>query len=185
MADKAVKRMMTALALVWLPAIPCRAQLRQVPLAPPATRAEFTTYAMGVWPLAGHFSRFTGQITVDPAHAETCGVSLDIDVASLEMDDPGRARLAIGPKLLDQADFPRLTYQGSCAGGHAAGRLTMHGVTRPIELTAHRNGQIVTATGSLRRQDFGVDGLAGVIGRTIKLTFAVQLPDDLATLVDP
>ena len=161
------------------------AHTRQIPLLPPATRAEFTSYAMGLWPIDGHFTRFTGQLLVDPAHAQDCTVTLNVDVSSLEMTDPDRARTATGPKLLDAPHFPTLTYQGNCAGGHAAGMLTMHGVTRKLELTARRAGQVVTATGTLRRQDFGIDGLPGLIGRTIKLTFAVSLPDDLAALVDP
>ena len=170
--------------LTYLPAL-AHAEIRQVPLTPPATRAEFTSYAMGLWPIAGHFTRFTGQLQVDPSHAEDCTVVLNIDVSSLEMADPERARTAAGPKLLDAPHFPTLTYQGSCAGGHAAGMLTMHGVTHKLELSAKRSGQVVTAVGTLRRQDFGVDGLPGLIGRTIKLTFAVSLPDDLAALVDP
>ncbi len=162
-----------------------RAQTRQIPLVPPGTRAEFTSYAMGLWPIAGHFTRFTGQLQVDPAHAEACSVILTIDVASLEMTDPDRARTATGPKLLDAPHFPTLTYQGSCAGGHAAGMLTLHGVTRRLELTATRRGQVVTAVGTLHRQDYGVDGLPGLISRTIQLTFTVSLPGDLAALVDP
>ncbi len=178
----------TALALVLLALLPakaCRAQVRHVVLAPPGTQASFTTYAMGLWPMEGHFDRFTGDIAVDPAHAESCAVSIDIDVASLQMADPVRARLAIGPKLLDQPDFPLLAYRGTCAGGRAAGLLTMHGVTLPLQLTTRRNGQVITAIGSLRRGDFGIDGLPGMIGRTIKLSFVVQLPNDLAMLVAP
>ncbi len=162
-----------------------RAEPRQIPLAPPGTSAEFTSYAMGLWPIAGHFTRFSGRLQVDPAHAQDCTVSLNIDVSSLEMADPARARTAMGPKLLDASRFPTLSYQGSCAGGHAAGMLTMHGVTRGLALSARRAGQVVTATGTLHRQDYGIDGLPGLVGRTIKLSFAVSLPGELAALVDP
>ena len=173
--------------LACLPFLPVTAGAapRQVALAPPGTSAEFTSYAMGLWPIAGRFTRFSGQLQVDPAHAEDCTVSLVIDVSSLEMADAARAGTAKGPKLLDALHFPTLTYQGSCAGGHAAGMLTMHGVTRRLELSARRAGQVVTATGTLHRQDYGIDGLPGLVGRTIKLTFAVSLPNDLAALVDP
>jgi len=185
LARRPYHRTCLALTLILLAAPFCRAETRHLPLAPPQTRAEFTTYAMGLWPLAGHFTQFSGDITVDPAHADLCTVSLDIDVASLEMADPERARLAVGPKLLNQAEFPKLTYRGTCAGGRAAGMLTMHGVTKPLFLTATRTGATVTATGSLKREDFGIDGMPGLIGRTIKLSFAVQLPEDVATLVRP
>ena len=161
------------------------AEPRRIPLTPPDTRAEFTTYAMGLWPLEGHFTRFTGQLTVDPAHTQDCAVTLQIDVASLQMADPARTRIAVGPKLLNQPQFPTLSYQGSCAGGQAAGLLTMHGVTRPLVLAARRTGQTVTATGTLHRQDYGIDAMPGLVGRTIKLTFAVSLPEDLAAIVAP
>ena len=176
---------MRLLALLTFYTHSANAQPREIPLTPPGTKAEFTTYALGLWPIPGHFTRFTGQLQVDPAHAQDCTVTLNIDVSSLEMADPERARLATGPKLLDQPRYPSLTYQGSCAGGRAAGLLTMHGVTHRLELTAKRTGRVVTATGTLHRQDYGLDGLPGLIGRTIKLTFAVSLPDDLAVLVDP
>ena len=164
---------------------PAKADPQQIPLTPPATQAEFTTYAMGLWPIQGHFTRFSGELSVDPVRTADCTVSLHIDVASLVMADPDRAKLAVGPKLLDEARFPTLSYQGSCAGGRAAGLLTMHGVTRPLVLEARREGGTVTATGTLRRQDFGVDGMTGLIGRTIKLTFAVALPGGLASRMAP
>ena len=159
------------------------ATLRQVALTPPGTSVQFTTYAMGLFPLAGHFNNFTGELHVDPNNPNTCAVTLDISVASLQMADPGRTRDALSPSLLDAATYPHLTYQGSCAGGHASGMLTMHGVTRRLELTATRQGDTVTAQGTLRRQEYGVTGLPGLLGRTIRITFAVSLPDGLASLM--
>ncbi len=158
---------------------------RQIVLSPPDTSVAFTSYAMGLFAITGHFTRFTGHLLIDPGNPQDCTVALQIDVASLEMADPARARLATGPKMLDQPHFPMLAYQGSCAHGHAAGLLTMHGQTRSLELTASRSGPRVTAIGTLRRQDYGIDGLPGLVGRTIKLTFAVSLPDELADLIDP
>ncbi len=164
-------------------AAPPGAANRQVALTPPATSVQFTTYAMGLFPLTGHFDRFAGELDVDPTNPNTCAVSLDISVASLQMADPSRAKDAVGPSLLDAAAYPHLTYQGSCAGGHASGMLTMHGVTRPLELTATRQGDTVTAQGTLHRQEYGVTGLPGLLGRTIRITFAVSLPDGLAKLM--
>ncbi len=161
---------------------PASAQPRSVPLNPPGARTEFTAYALGVWPIQGHFARFSGALTADPARPGQCAVRLSIDVASLEMADPSRTELAAGPKLLDHARFPTLSYTGICAGSHAAGQITLHGVTRPLALDLHRHGLTVTATGSLRRVDFGVAGLPNLIGQTIRLSVSVPLPDDLAAL---
>ena len=48
------------------------AEPRQIPLAPPGTSAEFTSYAMGLGPIAGRFTRFSGELQVDPAHVQDC-----------------------------------------------------------------------------------------------------------------
>ena len=159
------------------------AAARQVALTPPGTSVQFTTYAMGLFPLAGHFNSFTGELNVDPSNPNTCAVSLDISVASLQMADPSRTKDALSPSLLDAASYPHLIYQGSCVGGHASGMLTMHGITKKLELTATRQGDTVTAQGTLRRQEYGVTGLPGLLGRTIRITFAVSLPDGLASLM--
>ena len=60
----------------------------------------------------------------------------------------------------------------------------MHGVTRKLELTATRQGDMVTAQGTLRRQEYGLTGMPGLLGRTIRITFAVLLPDGLASLIE-
>ena len=156
---------------------------RHLTLAPPGTSVRFTTYAMGVFPLTGHFDHFAGALDVDPASPNTCTVTLDISVASLQMADPDRTKQALGPALLDAAAYPHLTYQGSCVGGRASGMLTMHGVTRHLDLTATRQGETVTAEGTLRRADYGVTGMPGLLGRSIRITFAVCLPDGLAGLM--
>ena len=164
---------------------PCRAGTEAIHLVPPGTQVEFTTYAMGLFPLEGHYDRFTGELRVDPARPADCRVTLDVDVGSLVMADPSRVRLALGPKLLDQGAYPHLLYAGTCGGGHATGVLTMHGVSKPVDLMTRRDGPLVTAQGSLHRQDFGIDGLPGLIGARITITFLVRLPMEVARLVDP
>ena len=59
----------------------------------------------------------------------------------------------------------------------------MHGVTQPLSLAPQRAGDEISATGSLRRQDFGVVGLPGLIGRRVDLLLSVTLPPGLAAQI--
>ncbi len=157
----------------------------QVDLTPASTQISFTTFAMGLFPLGGHFTRFHGELQYDPADADACSVALDIDVASLSMADPARVRTALGPRLLNAAAFPNMTYHGTCSGGLATGLLTMHGATRPVSLSLVNDGAKMLARGDLHRQDFGLTGLPGLVGRTIRIAFAVTLPVRLAKPASP
>ena len=168
-----------------LPAGNAIAATEEIPLVPPQTRVEFTTYAMGLFPLRGHFERFAGALRLDTAHPADCSVTLHVEVASLVMADPGRVKLALGPKLLDQDAYPRLLYTGSCGNGRNTGVLTMHGISKKLDLTVTRDGEMITAEDTVHRQDFGIDGLPGIIGARITVTFLVRLPEDVARLVQP
>jgi len=154
-----------------------------VQLGPQTTTIDLTIYAMGLFPMPAHFLRFTGMLRVDPQRPSDCTVVLDIAADSLIMEDKLRARLAMGPQLLDAAHYPTLHYQGSCAGGQPHGTLTMHGVSHTLTLTARQQGDQVAAHGSLRRQDYNISGLPGVIGRTIGFQFSMRLPQTLAAAV--
>lgn len=181
------RRTVRVAALLGLIVVPSRIQATQtvVPLLPGTTTIDLTIYAMGLFGLPAHFTRFSGSLRVDPDTPADCRVSVQIEAASLQMEDAGRARLATGPNLLDAARYPQLSYAGSCAGGQAEGALSLHGVTRKLTLTAIRDGDRIEATGTIRRGDFGIDGLPGMIGRTIKLRFTAQLPPGLAARIDP
>ncbi len=156
-----------------------------VPLTPASTRIDLTVYAMGLFPLPAHFVRFSGTLAVISGPPLRCSVAIRIEAASLEMEDAQRAQTAIGPHLLDAAHFPDLIYQGSCTNGQATGELTLHGVTRPLTLTATRTGDQVSASGTLRRQEYGITGLPGLIGRSIGIRFTVRLPPGLAARINP
>jgi polyisoprenoid-binding protein YceI len=172
-------------SLIVLPILASATPVTVVPLLPGPASIGLTIYAMGLFPLPAQFGRFTGTLTVDQADPSHCIVALRIETASLQMADASRLQLALGPRLLDAAHYPLLIYQGSCAGGQAAGALTLHGVTRPLTLSASRDGDRVEAAGTLIRQDYGVDGWPGLIGRTIRIRFSVKLPPGLAARLDP
>jgi polyisoprenoid-binding protein YceI len=167
-----------------LPAAAAFAAPATVPIGPQSTQIDLVTYALGLFGLPAEFQRFSGTLSADPADPQSCKVSITIQAASLHMDDQSRQSLATGPKLLDVARFPTLHYEGSCADHHLVGSLTMHGVTHPLALQASRDGDEIIAQGSLRRGDYDMNGLPGLIGRTVHITFKVALPSGLAAALD-
>ena len=159
---------------------PCLAAPVTVSLGPATARIGLTVFALGLWPIPGRFERFSGSLTVDPAAPANCRISVDVEVASLRMAGPGRTNLALGTSLLDASRYPRLAYAGTCSASTASGQLTLHGVRQALSLAPRRAGNQVSATGSLRRQDFGITGMPGLIGRRVDLLLSVTLPPGLA-----
>ena len=149
-------------------------------LEPDDARIGLTVYAMGMFPETGHFSRFTGTLTVDPGHPESCRVTMQVEVASLTMSTETGTHMALGPAMLDAAQFPKLTYEGDCTATRSSGQLTLHGVTRPLTLATTRSDKGIAAHGTLHRQDYAIRGFPGLIGATINVVFAVDVPPDLA-----
>jgi len=121
------------------------------------------------------FSRFDAELTFDPANLAASQVVTTIDTASLEMDGAPQACIDIvrGPQLLDTAKFPQITFRSdrvhvSSNSLEITGTLNLHGVTRPLVLTATFNGGFAgvpmdpharvgfSAHGSFKRSDFGM-----------------------------
>lgn len=123
------------------------------------------------------FSRFDAALTFDPSNLTASKVVATIDASSLEMDQAPQMCLYIvkGAQFLDTAKFPQIIFQSErvrmtgAKSMEIAGTLTLHGVTRPMVLTATFNGGYpgmpkmdpqarvgFSAHGSFKRSDFGI-----------------------------
>lgn len=99
-------------------------------------------------------------------------VTATIDVATLTTGNSMRDERVLGPDVLDVATYPTIEFSSraltsSRPGGYAlTGDLTIHGEMRPITLDVVLRGVItdtwgknrlgLTATGEIKRSDFGV-----------------------------
>lgn len=123
------------------------------------------------------FSRFDSELTFDPKNLPASKVVATIDAASFEMDAAPQMCLDImkGPQMLDTAKFPQIVFKSESVRMTGAesmeisGALTLHGVTRPMVLTASYNGGYpgmpemdpqarvgFSAHGSFKRSDYGI-----------------------------
>ena len=132
---------------------------------------------MGFSTYTTRFSRFDADLTFAPEDLPASKVTVTVDTSSFEMDAAPQMCLDImkGPKMLDATKYPQIIFKSEkieMTGPKSmeiSGRLTLHGVTRPIVLTATYNGGYpgmpkmdpqarigFSAHGSLKRSDFGI-----------------------------
>ena len=128
--------------------------------------------------MRGRFREVSGTITIaeDPADSRT---EVWIAAASIDTSHPKADEHLRGPKFLDVERYPFLAFIGDgsrAAGGDAwelPGALTVRDVTLPLPLAVRFLGAVrhpsmplakmsFEATGSLRRDDFGVAGFLDV-----------------------
>jgi len=119
----------------------------------------------------GKFNSSAGKIVLDKeANAGT--VEVTIDMKSIDFGHQGLNDHANTPDIFDTAKYPTATYSGKLAGFRngapttVEGNLTMHGVTKPVNLTInsfkcapHRSGREVCgadASATINREDWGV-----------------------------
>jgi polyisoprenoid-binding protein YceI len=170
--------MMRALPLFVLVLAPIGADAapRTIAIVPPTARITYTAFALGLVPVVASFDQFRGTLLQDPARPGDCHVKVTIDIASLRMDDPNQRRQALAPDMLDVAHHPTMSFNGACQSAGVTGKLTLHGITRPITLAVQRDGTQVTCTASVARQDFGINGMSNVVAPDVRIRITLRLP---------
>ncbi|BDU17417.1 YceI family protein [Lysobacter auxotrophicus] len=140
---------------------------------PAHTFPSFEADHMGISVWRGKFNRSSGQITLD-RQAQTGSVNVVIDTTSIDYGLDEMNEHARNDTLLDTAKFPQATYKGTLADfrdgapTRVKGELTLHGVTRPVDLTIRRFKCIphplnkrelcgADAYGDFQRDAFGID----------------------------
>ncbi len=152
--------------------------------------ALFTIGHLGVSEFAGRFDKVTGTFTVDSAHPGRDKVDVEIPIASLDTNYAQRNTDLSGPDFFNAKQFPTMHFVGTRVepkGKEDAvllGKLTLHGITRPVRFRLHhvgagpdpwggyRSGYV--ATGTIRRSQFGMTYLLGGISDKVKLSLHIE-----------
>ncbi len=162
---------------------------------PTHSAVEFAVRHLMVAKVKGRFTAFSGAVTVPENPLESV-VRASVDVRSLDTGDAGRDAHVLSPEFLDAEAYPTMDFVSTgirpAGDGYVlAGRLTLHGVTRDVELELEFNGTGtsydgstragLTATGEINRRDYGIDvtmplpGGGVVVGDRVKLTLEIEL----------
>jgi polyisoprenoid-binding protein YceI len=135
----------------------------------------------------GQFNEFGGKLSFPPQAPERGTVSIHIAPGSIQTDSPARDEHLRTADFFDVAKFPAASFDSSsltATGGRSGkltGNFTLHGVTRPVTLdvtlrSQDRDAAVLdfTASGTVKRSDFGITGYPGIIGDDVKLTVAAE-----------
>lgn len=157
-------------------ACPARAEPQTLMLQPGQAEIGFRAYGLGFLPIDGQFTRLSGTLALDPADPGLCRIQVRAETASLRMPDDDITADAQGPDLLDVARFPTFEYSGTCTGSQLDGTLLLHGVTRPLQLRVTHERNRWSATGPMRRADWGMGARPNLAGPEVRIRFTVMLP---------
>jgi len=172
---------------------------------PMHTGAHFTVKHMMCSNVRGDFSKVSGTANYDGKSLENSSVSAVIDASSVNTNEAQRDQHLKSPDFFDVAKYPTITFKSTKVetvpeGFKITGDLTMHGVTKPVTLTAealppaikdpHGNLRTGTeATAKINRKDFGIafdkniDNGGALVGDDVDITIDVELIQKPATAV--
>jgi polyisoprenoid-binding protein YceI len=163
----------------------------QYNMDPDHTHPSFETDHFGglsVW--RGTFRKTTGTVVLD-RKAGTGTVEANIDVASIDLAQDKLNEHAASSEMLDAAKYPVATYKGTLGGfvdgapTTVTGTLTLHGVTKPVNLKIdsfkciqhpmqHKEVCGADAVGTFNRADFGVN-YGQAFGFKMDMTLRIQV----------
>jgi polyisoprenoid-binding protein YceI len=166
---------------------------------PSHSDVSFTVRHMMVSKVRGHFGKFEGQLRIAENLLDS-SVSATIDMNSIDTRDEGRDNHLRSADFFDAANHPIMTFQSTSVRPSGddyvvTGDLSVHGVTRPVELRLEVNGVSqdpwggtragFTATTEISRKDFGVDLSLPMDGGGVVVGDKIQVALEVEAILEP
>ena len=172
------------LGLIVAAAAPLHADVTRFRIQPEASEVAFraTSRLMNA---DGRFSRFAGDVTVDPADLNTARVTVRVEAASLDTGITMRDRHLRSEDFFHVEKFPAITFESLRVEGAGrrllvVGRLTLRGVTREVRVPVDVSvtGKRLDARGQfdVKRTDHRMiyDSTMNPIGDRVRIEFAFR-----------
>ncbi|UZN02329.1 YceI family protein [Cellulomonas sp. S1-8] len=163
---------------------------------PSHTEASFTVRHAGISKVRGTVAVTSGALTIGE-DLETSSVTVTLDPSTVTTGDAGRDGHLQSGEFFDVEQFGQWTFvstgvreSGSAHVVH--GDLTIHGVTRPVELETEFNGTAVDPFGNTRagfeatvtisRKDFGLTWNAALEAGGVLVADKVRIDLDVSAI---
>ena len=140
--------------------------------------------------LLGRFNEFSGKFSYDMDDPETASVEVRIKTASIDTNHAERDKHLRGEDFLDVDQYPEAVFvstgyrENPDRTAVLSGNLTLHGVTRPVQIEVEPVGQgpdpwggyRMGFTGSTRLKlaDYGIDYDLGPASREVDLFLSIE-----------
>lgn len=141
--------------------------------------------------ITGRMPVTRADLTLDFDNVATTTIAVTLDVTNAQASFPFAAQAMRGPRVLDAATWPEITFASTAVrragdGATVQGNLTIRGVTRPVTLSAQIYRQQGTAegdlsqltvrlTGRVNRSDFGATGWNDMVGDEVRLDILARI----------
>ena len=133
----------------------------------------------------GRFSRFSGDVVVDPAALAGARIALTIDAATIDTGIQMRDNHLRSSDFFDVERFPTIVFQSvrvESTGRRAivVGRLTLHGVTRevtvPIDVQITNTALVASGEFIVNRGEYGMNynSFLNPIGNEVRVAFTFR-----------
>jgi polyisoprenoid-binding protein YceI len=163
----------TAVAIAIVIALPVLAHADTWQIDPAHTNVEFSVRHMIISKVKGIFNKTSGTITINSNDPTSAKIDATIDAASINTRVDKRDAHLKSPAFLDVDKYPTITFISTKVEAAGPGKwkvtgdLTLHGVTKPVELDVEGTGTPITdpmgntragasATTKINRKDFGL-----------------------------
>ncbi len=172
---------------------PAAAQAGTYTVEPRHTRIQFSVLHLGFSDWYGDLTGAAGKLTFDPAHVAASQVDVTIPMASISTTNATLDGELKSAAWFDADQYPEIRFTSvkviktGARTAKITGKLTLHGVTRPVTLDAAFNASGVNvqskahtigfnATTTINRSDYGVKTYLPLIGDavTIRISAAFE-----------
>ncbi|MES2432965.1 MAG: YceI family protein [Pseudomonadota bacterium] len=159
-------------------------------LQPEASLVGFET-DFGSDKISGEMPITRADLTLDFKNVSASHVAVTLDAAHADASFPFAAQAMKGPKVLDSADFPQISFESTSVsskgeGAEVKGQVTIRGVTKPMVMQAmiwrqkgHDAGDLshltIRLTGAVNRSDFGAVGWSDMVGDQVRLDILARI----------
>jgi polyisoprenoid-binding protein YceI len=157
---------------------------------PVHTEVMFKVNHFGISNFLGRFNETSGKISWDEADPSKSSFKYEIKAESIDTNFAKRDQHLKSPDFLDAKQFATLTFVSKSvrrAPGEeyvVEGDLTIHGVTKPMQVVVQKTGEGKDPTGAqrigfwstftIKRSDFGMTNMVGPVGDAIDITMASE-----------
>ncbi len=193
-----ITRMAVAAILAAALALPAVSAGTNWKIDPQHTFAQFAVKHLMISTVRGEFHGVNGTVNWDDKDITKSSVEVTIDATTVDTREPQRNDHLKSPDFFDVAKYPTMTFKSKKVEQVSAGKLkvtgdlTIHGVTKEVELSVGgpaaaikdpwgNQRSAINATTKVNRQDFGIkwnknlDGGGVVVSDEVSITIDLEM----------